>query len=517
MGEASGGGKILKILKIIGVALALLIVAILAWGMYDGDDMLSHIPAEGEFGGAIRLHGFNQSWKGLKGTRLVKLVLRKNDLPEDITEREIFLGWTTDDIISAFGKDLLYIRQGGEEIFVLKIGALTKIAEPFSSRSARVETRTLEGVPIKVLLDGDGEEEFFYKRLGRTILFSESAEALVNVCSTRSQDGKVRAILAATRKKEFAGYFSDGKEFADFLARIDVMESSEERFLAELSDVTAKGTFDRQIRGNVSAVMSAHLAEEYPFLARWKVSPFENLSFIPRDYLASVSFDSGMPLIDTFRLLKANSEFAHDLETVVGDYLSDIEETFRQSVKDEASINLCSLRRKSDKVYPVVSAVVEGNLEEFIKLFDFFLAMSNGATTLRKKNFGGKDIYYLERKDTDGFSYCPANGKSLFANRPDEIESMLKAVEEKKTLGALKDVQNLHRTGNLLAYLNCSTLEGNLDLIVKYLRQQGVPLSEDEEELFAQIEEVVSTLAFVAANARVEESTFACEYALDLR
>jgi len=517
--KAPAGKKVLKILKIGGSAFALLIIAVFGWGVLDTDEMLRHIPDKGNFEGVIRLRGFNKSWAGLKDTRLVKMILRKNNLPENITEKKMFFGWTTDDIIGVFGKDLLYILSGDDEVFLLKIGPLTKLAEALSGYSPRIKVEKIEGLAVKVLLDGKARPKFFYKRLGRTVLFSESPEALIRICRTRSKEEAASKILASIKEKDFGGFFPAGKGAAEFLARTGIAEDAQTAFLKEFSSISLTGTFDREIRGSMHAVVSDRLIQRYPFTLPWKETSFENLGFVPEDCIFSASFDGAAPLTESVKLAvksrRFRSSFPDIEEALTG--LLDFEEVLKKTIKDEATLNISSLRKSSDKVTPSVGAVIEGNLEGLMKMLAFYFTISNESGRLAKENYAGRYIHYFEGESLNDFFFCTADGRSLLANNIEDMKATIDAMDKKQTLVNLKNVENLRRKGNVLIYLNCRRLDEEYDIIEEYLRQTGLlegAVSGDELE---KIREEISSIGFAAVNGRIEKNLLTLECAFDLR
>ena len=517
-------GKLKKVLKAAGAVLVLALAGVLIWGVADGDEMLSHIGDDEAVRGAIRINGLDRSWKELKGSRLVKMILRKNDIAEDIAEKDIFWGWTTATIFNAFGKDLLYIRLGDDEVFLLKIGILTKIAEPFSHKSARVKKKEVNGLEVKVLLEDGGKERFYYRRLGRTVIFSESPEALVKVCRTETEKSQAGGILTSLDKRHMGGFFPSGSDFGEFLLRIGIKFPRREESLAllkEMGQVTLESTLGNEMRGNLQVHIGEGLSERYPFVRQWKKSSFESLEFVPTSCLASLSFDSGRPIADTIAALKEDENFSSRYEGFEETFLDlfNLESVIRRFVKDEVAVTVVSLKPSSKSLEPAFAAVVEGDLKDIVQIAQFSMeVMSRGKTRLREKRFKGRDIYYIDgREKREEFSYCPLEGLALFTRRLDEMELVLSAIEKKETVATLKNTDNVRRKGNVFAYLNCKRISENFPAVGKYLLQENIVNEQAAEKYLEQIYDALSSLSFACANASVLEDDLQCEFALNLR
>jgi len=524
MSAATLPRKLKIILKTTGAVLVLALAGVLIWGVTDGDEMLSHIGDDEAVRGVIRINGFDRSWKELKDSRIVKMILKKNDISEDVTERDIFWGWTTATVINAFGKDVLYIRFGDDEVFLLKIGILTKIAEPFSQKSARVKEKEVNGLEVKVLLEEGGKERFYYRRLGRTVIFSESAEALVRVCRTETEKSPAGRTLASLDKKHMGAFFRSGDDFAEFLLRIGIKFSRRREALALLEDtgpVTLESTLGREMRGSLQVHIGEGVSQRYPFVRQWKKSSFESLEFVPANCLASLSFDAGRPLADSMAALKEDKNFSSRYEKFEENFFDilNLGNVTRRFVKDELTVTLVSLRPSSESIEPGLAAVVEGDLEDIVQIVQFSIdVISKGKTRLREKKFKGRDVYYIDGKGKRGeFSYCPLEGLGLFTERLDEMEAILTALDKKETLATLKNTDSVRGKGNIFAYLNCKRISENFPAVQKYLLQENIVSGQAAEEYLEEIYDGVSLLSFACANVWVEKDNARCEFALDLR
>jgi len=496
------------------------IIGLVVFAFWDGDDFLTHLPEEAEI--VVRLRDAGGALEELKKTEAGKDVLRRLGMSKS---GDLLRGEMRERLLRWFERDLLIIKTGEDRpeavVFLAKIGPVLKMADIFGLAPEGSERRLLGDFAYRTAETSQGN--LCYKRLGRTLIVARDPERLAKVASTRRDPalaGFIEGPMPARSVRIVVNNAKgpEGGPLSRWL-KLDENETRRRKPLEvaarSLKRIGVELLLGRQMRGRYKVALSNEARSSLKAPESSHEYKFESLSPVPPDVLMAFSVRGDDSLADIFSGQKRSATAF--LPRKMNDVLEDIEditgltpeELARRHLGREATVALSELSFSEENVkINLIISFDDGRLTPLVKLYQTSLLFQKAkrGRIVETTGASGERIYYLSGKRglSEEPSFCHIETLDLLASDRQVLARAVEAKYSGRNLANFQPMKGITGRARAVLYLNGEEISRAKEEILKLVEKKKWLDEAEIEDVLRPTLEGLSRLKVAAVTTRFD-------------